>query len=367
MKKKVFFIISSFSKGGGAESLLTTIVNNLNSEKYEIGIMEITHDEKKVEPVNKNIKIYPYYVKESDPQRKQKMYYVYHDWDKVIGEYIPQDYDLYVSFNYLKPSFLLPNGKKCISWIHSDVYNLGHKDMEEERRLQDKAFEKADVIVSISDITTRSLKELFPKHIDKLREIYNGLDIEQVREKANMPAEVLLEHPALLYVGRLEERKNPLRFLDIFEKVCKKIPEAHLYYLGYGDLEKDVINKANVMGLSNQVHMLGYYHNPFPIMVQCDVIGMFSISEGFPMSLLEGVALDKPFVSSVIGGAEILANGQKCGKVVDTNVEAAEAIVSLLQTDPSIIKMECMESIKRFDLSTYICKIENLFDEIIEK
>ena len=59
MKIKVFFIISSFSMGGGAESLLTTIVNNLNPEKYEIGIMEITHSNKKIEPVNANIKIFP--------------------------------------------------------------------------------------------------------------------------------------------------------------------------------------------------------------------------------------------------------------------------------------------------------------------
>ena len=45
--------------GGGAESLLTQIVNHLNPEKYEIGIMEIIHDTVKKEPVNSNIKRYP--------------------------------------------------------------------------------------------------------------------------------------------------------------------------------------------------------------------------------------------------------------------------------------------------------------------
>ena len=42
--KRIFFIINCFSMGGGAESLLTQIVNHLNPEKYEIGIMEIIHD-----------------------------------------------------------------------------------------------------------------------------------------------------------------------------------------------------------------------------------------------------------------------------------------------------------------------------------
>ena len=91
--KKIFFIINCYTKGGGAESLLTQIVNHLNPEKYEIGIMEIIHDTIKTEPVNSNIRIYPYYVKADDSERKAKMYYVYHEWDKVIAEYIPMDYD----------------------------------------------------------------------------------------------------------------------------------------------------------------------------------------------------------------------------------------------------------------------------------
>ena len=60
--KKIFFIINCFSKGGGAESLLAQIVNRLNPQKYEIGIMEIIHDNIKEEKLNSNIRLYPYYV-----------------------------------------------------------------------------------------------------------------------------------------------------------------------------------------------------------------------------------------------------------------------------------------------------------------
>ena len=40
MKKKVLFIIWSYSYGGGAERVLTNIVNNLDPSKYEIDILE---------------------------------------------------------------------------------------------------------------------------------------------------------------------------------------------------------------------------------------------------------------------------------------------------------------------------------------
>lgn len=367
MKKKVFFIINNYSGGGGSQSLLTTVVNNLNPGKYETGIMEIIHDTVKKEPVNENIKIYPYYVKADDPERKSKMYYVYHEWDKVIQEYIPQDYDLYVSFNYLKPTFLLPPGKKNIAWIHGDVYDLACEDKAEERELQNKAFYKADRIIAISDITAQSLEELFPEHKSRMRAIYNGVDIERIRRRAEEFQAVRLKHPAILSVGRLDANKNPMRLLNIFEQVCKKNPNAHLYYLGYGGLSEMVENAAKEKGLSGQVHLLGYYDNPFPIVAQCDVIGMFSRSEGFPMALLEGVALDRPFVSSVIGGSRILANGQRCGRTVQTDEEAAKAIIDLLGTDKEIIKKECRESIKRFELSAYIRQIEELFEEVASR
>ena len=365
MRKKILFIISSFSKGGGAESLLTTIVNNLNPEKYSIGIMEIEHADIKKEPVNGNIKIHPYYVRTDDPERNLKMRDVYHEWDKVIAKYIPQDYDLYVSFNYLKPSFLLPAGKKNVAWIHSDVYNLAQKNKAEEYDLQKKAFEKATCIVSISDITTESLETLFPEYKNKIKVIYNGLDIQNVRKKSKEKISVKLEHPAVLSIGRLDERKNPLRLLKIFAQVHKENPQAHLYYLGYGNLTEQVLNKVKKLQLSEYVHLLGYFDNPFPIMAQCDVIGMFSTSEGFPMALLEGVALDKPFVTSVIGGSRILANGQRCGKTVETDAEAAKAILDFIHEDRRIIKRECSASIGRFELSKYICQIEKVFDGIL--
>lgn len=364
--KKLFFIINCYSKGGGAEALLTEIVNHLNPEKYEIGIMEIIHDTIKTEPVNSNIKIYPYYVKADDPERKAKMYYVYHEWDKIISEYIPQDYDLYVSFNYLKPTFLLPPDKKTIAWIHSDVYDLAKTDKIEERALQEEAFRKVDKIVSISDITTQSLRELFPDHKGKIEIIYNGIDVEEIRKKAKEFTEIQLQHPAILSIGRLDARKNPLRLLDIFEKVYHENNTVHLYYLGYGVLEEEVKRKAKEKGIEMNVHLLGYHDNPFPIIAQCDISCMFSHSEGFPMALLESVALDKPFVSSIVGGARILANEQRCGKTVKTDEEAVSAILELLYADRQQIIKECRQSIERFELDRYIRQIEELFDKMLE-
>jgi glycosyltransferase involved in cell wall biosynthesis len=363
--KKVLFIIWCYSLGGGAESLLTTIVNNLNIQKYKIGIMEVWHTNVKREPVNSNITIYDSITFEGDPEYRKKMYYIYNNPEKIIKKYVPSDYDIYVSFNYQVPSFLLPSGCRNIAWIHSDVYDLSGKIGERYRNLQAAVFHKAQKIVSISTFTTQSLTELFPEYSDKVVEIFNGIDIYRVRGLSEKKTNIRLADNSVIFIGRMDDRKNPLRMLEIFKGVYERNESVHLYFLGKGELEFDVKKKVNEYGLQEQVHFLGYIENPFPIIKQADICCMTSKSEGFPMSLLESVSLHVPFVSTEVGGADILANEGRCGKTYRTNEEAVDSIIDILRTPKEIFVRECEQSIWRFDLDTYISKIEELFDELL--
>lgn len=365
--KKLLFIIWSYSFGGGAETLLTAIVNHLNPEKYDISIIELYHVEIKKELTNPNIKVLPPISGTEDPELKHKRYLIYHEPEKLIEKYIRKDYDLYIAFNYQKPTFLLPNNTRNIAWIHSDVYDLASDEKIRYRLLQEKAFERVQKIVSISDITTRSLKDLFPNHVEKIVEIYNGLDIEKIRKRAEEQTEIKLEHPALMFIGRLEERKNPVRLVNILELIHKKNPAVHLYYLGQGGLNSVILEEAQQRGMADYVHLLGFFENPYPVIKQCDISCLLSYSEGFSMCLLESVALGKPFIATDIGGARILANKQQCGKIVESDMEAAEAALELMGTDKEQLKNQCQVSIERFELKQYISKIEELIEAVCAK
>lgn len=363
--KKVLFIIWSHSFGGGAESLLTTIVNHLNPQKYEIGIIEIYNAGIKKEPVNSNIRVYDPITWAGDAEYRKKVYYIYNAPNEMVIRYIPSDYDLYVSFNYQLPSFLLPSDTRNISWIHGAVFDLAKNGVERYRLLQSRAFEKVKKIISISDVTTRSIQELFPNYADKIVEVYNSVDVQEIRAKANEPTEIILKNPAVIYVGRFDENKNPIRMVDIFRHIFRKEKSIHLYFLGKGELETEVREKVKEYGLQERVHFLGYIENPFPVMKQADVCCMTSKSEGFPMSLLESVALHVPFVSTEVGGARILSNEERCGKIFRTNEEAVDNIVEILRISKEELVEKCEESIRRFDLDTYISRIEGLFDEVL--
>lgn len=327
---KILFIIWSYTYGGGAESLLTTIVNHLNPEKYDISIIEYEHAETKIEPVNSNIHVLPYIRAVETLEHYSKTYQLYNTPDTLINAYIKKDYDIYVSFNYLIPTFLLPKGTRNIAWIHSDVYDLAEGKMQRERKRQNAAFDNVRKIVAISDNTERSIRELFPGHTEKIVKIYNGVDARKIKEKSLEDTEIRVEGPAIAFVGRLEKRKAPARLVNVLKFVHEKEILAHLYFIGQGEEQKTIIQKAEECGLTEFVHLLGYQQNPFPIIKQCTIVCLLSKSEGFSMCLLEGIVLGKMFVASPVGGAKELSDHQKCGRIVETDSQAAGAVGELL-------------------------------------
>lgn len=365
MKIKILFIIWSYTYGGGAEALLTMIANNLNPQKYDVSIIEYMHANIRTEKVNDNIHVLPPIEKVDTPEKTSKGYQVYHTPEVLIDKYIKGDYDIYISFNYQIPTFLLPKGTKNIAWIHGDVYDLGVPEAQREWRLQDEAFDKVTKIVAISDTTMKSLEDLFPRHREKMIKIYNGIDVEKIRrDSLNTPA-VILQHPAIVYSGRLDANKNPERMLELFFLIHEKERNIHLYYLGKGELENKIREKVEKLKIHDNVHLLGYHENPFPVIRQADIICQFSKSEGFSLGLAEAIALGKPIVVSDTGMARVMSYDGKCGKVIYTDEEAMEAILYYISADRREIERNCSKCIGRFGIKNYIQQIEALIDEVV--
>lgn len=364
--KKILFIIYTHSLGGGAEKILTTIVNNLNPQKYDISILEYAHYDVKEEKIHDNInRCTPIVSMKGDSKIKRLFKNIQVFSYAGFLRKKKEKYDLEISFNYLIPTFLLSKDTPSIAWIHSDVDDLKIKPYY--RKLQRNSFKNIDKIVAISQNTKRSLLDVFPEIDRKLEVIYNGFDIEEIRSEGMEATDVILCNPCILYVGRLEERKNPLILLEVIYQLKKEGRFIELYYLGQGEKEKDIILRADELQISNQVHLLGYHSNPYPIMKQCDALCMMSRSEGFPTVFAEGMALEVPFISTPVGGVEELSNTGKCGMVVNTVEECSEAIKKVIFDSDTNQKMKhaCLSYIDHYDLKTQITNIEKLIDELV--
>lgn len=334
-KKKVLFFMWSFSLGGGAEKILSTIVNNMDLDKYDIHILEMEHFDKPFEETPQGVKIlkslvhykYPYILKSL--LWRARIYF-----PGLVRKLLLKDnYDVEISFTVMNPPLQFSKRKevKKIAWIHGSVENF----LENKRNYdtQKNFLSNADHIVTISKKTRQSVEELFPKYKHKIVTIYNGYDFNSIIERSNEYLQYKIYDKSICVIGRIEKNKGSDRVLDIFRCVHKKDNSVHLYYIGAGNLEEYLKNKVKEYNLEENVHFLGYKTNPLKYLKNMKCLLSMSKQEGFPGVVVEAITLGVPFVITDVGGAEELSENGKYGDVVSSDKEAIEKLLFRINGD----------------------------------
>ena len=365
-KKKILFITWSFSLGGGSEKILENISNGL-SDEYDIDVLEINHhgigegNNRKVnvlKPIFKNLENASIFNK-----IKWKFFLFFPKLFRYLVTRKKYDYE--IAFNYLYPVYLLNNDAKTISWNHGTIYNL--KNHKFSRIRQGKKLKHVNKIISISEKTSESIKEIYPEYDKKIELVYNGYDFQNIRTKSLEDVNIKFEEDSLIYLGRIEESKGIKRLLEVVKNVVEKIPDKKLYLLGKGNLEEYVTRFIIDNNLENNVVMLGYVENPYPYINKASYVVLLSEAEGFPTVLVEALALGKGFISTPVGGTNELYNNQKCGFVSDDNEEISNYLIEELskkKEDRFINSEVCKKYVDKYSLDKQIASIKKIINEL---
>lgn len=365
-KKKILFITWSFSLGGGAEKILENISNGL-SDEYDIDVLEINHhgigegNKRKVnvlKPIFKNLENASIFNK-----IKWKFFLFFPKLFRYLVTRKKYDYE--IAFNYLYPVYLLNNDAKTISWNHGTIYNL--KNHKFSRIRQGKKLKYVNKIISISEKTSESIKEIYPEYDKKIELVYNGYDFQNIHTKSLEDVNIKFEEDSLIYLGRIEESKGIKRLLEVVKNVVEKIPDKKLYLLGKGNLEEYVTRFIIDNNLENNVVMLGYVENPYPYINKASYVVLLSEAEGFPTVLVEALALGKGFISTPVGGTNELYNNQKCGFVSDDNEEISNYLIEELskkKEDRFINSEVCKKYVDKYSLDKQIASIKKIINEL---
>ena len=352
--------------GGGAEKILSNILNNIDLCKYVIDVLEYVNFGIKKESVPDKINLLPPLItmdNKMDDLAKiilDKAVYSYPSLVRFLTN--RKKYDIEISFNVLIPSFLLNKKTKTICWVHGDVFFFNDYQYRSFYEKQNKVFLGCNSIVSISSFTSKSIKEMFPNVSNKIKTIYNGFDFEDIDLKKDEQTAQYIHKNSLILVGRLDENKNPELAIEFIEKLHLQGKKYHLYVLGDGCLKERCMIKAIEKSLEDYIHFFGYVQNPYPYMKKAKAIISFSGSEGFPTVIVESMYLGKPFISFNVGGIEELSSNGKYGIVVKDVNEAVKEIYKIeigFFNEDELNKHAC-----QFSLGNQISEIENLLDNL---
>lgn len=201
---------------------------------------------------------------------------------------------------------------------------------------------------------------------NKAQVIGNPLDIERIKEKES----VALKNDTsdILYLGRLSEEKNPIKFLDIINALHQKKADIKVAMVGAGEM-KDLVNEyIRKNNLEDVITTYGFVSNPYGLVGQTKVLCMPSVWEGYGMAAVEAMALGKPVVAQPVGGLVKIVD-DKCGKLCDSVEEYVEAIKELLEDNELYGEKSRMSLLKAraiSDLSEYKHKVLEIYERAIE-
>ncbi|GHT23338.1 glycosyl transferase family 1 [Bacteroidia bacterium] len=172
-----------------------------------------------------------------------------------------------------------------------------------------RACEKADKIIAVSARTKRDIIVSFEILSRKIEVIYPGCqhnfkETVAAKKKKKIGVKYNLPDRFLLFVGRIEARKNLL----LAVKALSKIPEdVHLVAVGEStSYQAEVKAYANKNGLSSRLHILNNVaYEDLPAIYQLATLFVYpSFFEGFSISVVEALSCGVPVITATGSGLE---------------------------------------------------------------
>ena len=380
MKTKILFLITTLL-GGGAEKVLSTIVKNLDKQKYDITVMTIEDIGIYKDEIKKHVR-YKSCFKQLKPGKNKfnKLYnYVNINYIRKYLEnnpkifyklFIKDKYDIEISFLENKCSKIIassPNkySKKYL-WIHIDLekYNWVEnqfKNLEEQKEYYNK-FQK---IFCVSDSVEESFNNMF-KLNEKTYVQYNPNDEDEIIQKSKEQVQQKkIDKFKFVTVGRLVEQKGYDRLLEAHKQLISEGYDYELWIVGDG-IEYDKCNKfITLNNLENYTILTKFQKNPYKYMFIGDAYICSSRAEGYSLVVSEALILEKPIISTICSGPnELLKNGQY-GLLVSNDIEGIYNGMKEFLTDTSkyeYYKNKAIERSKDFKLKKTMKQIEEILD-----
>lgn len=192
--------------------------------------------------------------------------------------------------------------------------------------------------------------------------------------KPNLPEKVTLNRTTeIVNFCRLNKQKNLHMLIDAFKGLKERYPEYTLSIYGEGDMERELVEYVNKVGLKEAVRIRGFSENIHDLIVDSAMFVSSSNYEGISNSMLESLAIGLPTICTdcPVGGARLVIDHMKNGILTPVgDVEALrEAMVYVIENPTKVLKMseEATKLKTRFSSENIVNKWEESIRYVLDK
>ena len=166
------------------------------------------------------------------------------------------------------------------------------------------------------------------------------------------------DHKIIVNVARLVPQKGHKYLIDAAKIVLSIHDKVTLLIVGDGDLNEQLLLRADNVGVSERCVFAGHRSDVARILNACDIFVMPSLFEGLCMAVMEAFAAGLPVVATPVGGIPSTVIDGETGVLVplrDTN-KLAGAIIHFLDNPIKAGEMGLMGK-KRIDTNFSLAKM----------
>ena len=295
-KKDLLFADHSMQIGG-IEMAQLNLLNNLDYNKYNVVLILEEKKGELLDKINKHVIIKELNLINNKNVIIRKFINAYRKLVFKIFNYMNYDFSCcYTTYSYSSNKVARIASINNSIYIHSDYKYIYGTEKEYKEFFDTRKINDFKSIIFVSNESKKSFLEYYPDLKDKTIVLNNLINVKQILDKSK---EKIKEEKGtkklFVYVGRLDDSSKKLKRAI---KLSKEL-DIELWIIGDGPDRKMYEDYAKELKINNQIKFLGKKENPYPYMLKADYIILTSDYEGFPVTYLEAIALNKKIITTI--------------------------------------------------------------------
>ena len=379
-KIKVLFRLRSIEMGGVPRVVLD-LLRNLPKEKFDLTLMLNLYQGELVSEIPKDIKLIvvekgreqmsknPFIQKIQLVMRRIRLE-IYKQFPSLLYALkVKEDYDIEVSPGYAEFEQVLnsPNKKsKKVGWFHTDVSYDNNKSRVMNRI---NLMKKFDWMIFGAKQTRQVIEDIYGVSYPKSSVIYNVIKLSESRSKADAFEVNYPIRPVFSSMGRLHSRKGYSALMRVHKRLLDNGLKHSIAVIGGGNEMENLKKQRKELGVEESFILLDSQKNPWPYIKASDYFVMPSESESYPLTIGEVMGLEKPIISTNVGGIPEMIEDGVDGVLVDCNEDAIYEAMKQFLTDKNLVEKitkGTKNADEKFDEKKIYQQITEVFENVLK-
>lgn len=386
MKKKILFIISNLQTGGVSKAM-TSLLNVIDRERYDVSLMAVSASGPFMELLPKDLRIItnPVWTDVTsgfkgtlDLIKKGQILLASGTLLRFLSSRlskslsgilmakmmppVSEEFDTIVDFNGQQQCYYMVDklkARKKVTFFHSDYSKWPYYYSADK-----KYYPKVDRIFTISEECVLSLQKYFPEQKSKIALMQNISSAKLIDEMSKQPCEGFAEGFKFLTIGHVIKPKG----FDLATEAARILKERGVkfswYFIGAVPDTAFALSFIEKNEVCDRIELMGVKVNPYPYISQADLIVHPSRFEGKSIALDEAKLLCKPIVVTNFSTVRDQFTDRHDASICEMKPESiADAIQELLENESLRRKYSANLLSERKDNSDEIEKLYEIFDD----